>query len=352
MKRKSAISAIAMAIAMAIAATIAGAIAAVPMHAQSIFPAPAPNYLSFMGTIKEVSEPPGQDATTILVENKEGAQVAFQVDGSTVRLTDVKAEAGASLTGFYDAKTSMLTIYPPRPHADVIAVGLPEDKSVKVDIFNTDLISEDGALKLNISPDTQIFLADGAKFDGELTGRRLAVLYGIATLSLPGVTTPDKIIALFEKPATPIYTLTDEEKASLGSESITALPPLYTLTEEDQKMLAQDAQGMNIVANGKTIEAPKPYLNEVGVIMLPVRAAAEAMGLTVEWFPDTQTIQVGQSAFFSLDKDAYAMNRMAPKPLGTAPVLKDGITFVPLDFFQTILKASVSISSGNIELQI
>jgi hypothetical protein len=85
--------------------------------------------------------------------------------------------------------------------------------------------------------------------------------------------------------------------------------------------------------NGKAVKAPGVFMTGDGIVMVPVRAVAEALELTVEWFGDTKTVQVGKSLSCTIGEDRYSYNRMAPVKLGAAPVIKDGKTFVPIDFF-------------------
>ncbi|MDR2648819.1 MAG: copper amine oxidase N-terminal domain-containing protein [Clostridiales bacterium] len=304
---------------------------------------PLPNFISFSGKIKEIQKPAAENAgytEVLLTENAEGGQTAFRITGDTCFVTDKKADIGAEIIGFYDGGAPMTMQYPPSPMAKVIAVGLEKDKFIKVDRFNKELISEDGQLKLNIGPDTKTTLQNSEAFDGELASRTLVVIYSGATRSIPAQTTPEKIVVLYEKAVPPIYTLTDEEKAALNSGNGTAKPaaPGYELTEEDKAMLAKGSRNLTISVNNVTVDGPKPYINEDGVFMLPVRAVAEAMGLNVEWSGGANTVQVGKSASFAIGRDAYAKNKMAPVELGTAPVLKGGVTYVPLDFFTKIIE--------------
>ena len=161
-----------------------------------------PNFISFSGKIKEIRSPETENAgykEMILVQNDEGAEMAFRITDDTFFVTDKKAEIGADIIGFYDGKLPMILIYPPQPEAVVIAVGLEEGKFIKVDRFNKKLLSEDRQLKLNIGPNTEIILQNGEKFCGDLTGRALVVLYSVTTRSIPPQTTPEKIVVLFER---------------------------------------------------------------------------------------------------------------------------------------------------------
>jgi len=296
-------------------------------------PTQLPNFIMFSGKVKEVRKTTILDAgykETILAQNAEGMEVAFRITDSTYFVTDNTVKAGDEITGFYDGKAPMAAIYPPQPEARVIVVGLEHDKFIKVDRVDKDLVSEDGQLKLNIGSNTKIILENGEAFDGDLTNRALVVLYSVTTRSIPAQTTPEKIIVLYEK----------------------AVPPIYEFSDEDNEMLAKLSQNLIITLNGVAIDGLKPFVNENGVFMLPVRAVAEAMGLHVEWFGDTKTVQVGNSASLSVGKDAYAKNRMVPVKLGTAPVLKDDSTYVPLDFFTEIIgNVTVSYTKDSIEIQ-
>jgi hypothetical protein len=67
-------------------------------------------------------------------------------------------------------------------------------QNVKADYFNSQLVSSDGALKLNIVPSTHIILKNDQPYNGSLMNRNLIVLYGASTKSIPAQTTPYKII--------------------------------------------------------------------------------------------------------------------------------------------------------------
>ena len=91
-------------------------------------------------------------------------------------------------------------IYPPQFTASVIING--DFINIAVDRFDDDLISYDGLLMLSIGDETEIILQDGELFDCELAHRKMVVLYDISTRSIPAITTPSKIIVLFERFAT------------------------------------------------------------------------------------------------------------------------------------------------------
>lgn len=99
------------------------------------------------------------------------------------------------MTGFYDADAPVPLIYPPQYRAIVMAKA-HTDRFVSVSFFNSQLLSSDGNLKLNLSRQTEIVLENGQDFNGNPANRDLIVIYGATTRSIPAQTTPYKVIVL------------------------------------------------------------------------------------------------------------------------------------------------------------
>ncbi|MEW9123121.1 MAG: hypothetical protein AB2421_10455 [Thermotaleaceae bacterium] len=131
------------------------------------------------------------------VVDRYGNMVNFVVSPTTYFVDWVTLTVGDLVTGFYDAMAPVPLIYPPQYRAIVMA-KFSSHQNVKVDYFNSQLISSDGALKLNISPTTQILLKNEQRFTGSLANRSLVVVYGPTTRSIPAQTTPYKITVLCE----------------------------------------------------------------------------------------------------------------------------------------------------------
>lgn len=129
------------------------------------------------------------------VDNKEGRLVNFIVMPTTYFVNNVTVKVGDMATGFYDANAPTPYIYPPQLQAIVMA-KVVRNQNVKVDFFNSQLVSSDGALKLNISPSTRIILENGQFFTANPANRDLIVVYGATTRSIPAQTTPDNIIVM------------------------------------------------------------------------------------------------------------------------------------------------------------
>ncbi len=159
------------------------------------------NFLSFSGMIHMISDFwTGDEQTSgcskiISVQNGDGDVVNFVVTPDTYFVDHAMVSVGDTVIGFYDADLPVILIFPPQYHAVVMAKA-SQYLNVKVAYFDTDLISSDGTLKLNISPSTQMLLENGQRFTGNPANRNLTVVYGITTRSIPAQTTPHKIIVM------------------------------------------------------------------------------------------------------------------------------------------------------------
>jgi len=254
------------------------------------------------------------------------------------------------------------------------------------------MVSYDGGLVIHVGDGTEIvfedgidvhkYLTDGLTLAELLDGRNLVVTYSYTTRSFPPQTTPEKIVILYEIAVNPIYTFETAATlpAGIGELPGTVAPPLIETCEpqigivppiyefekpvtlpagigelpgaveiappiyEFQKPATlpadiADLLGVlngEIVVDGKIIEAPAPYYSN-GVIMVPARAIAEALGYEIKWDGELQGIGLGVAINFWIGKDYYTVGKMAPIALGTAPELTDGFTFVPLSFFSGVV---------------
>lgn len=160
------------------------------------------NFYSFHGTITGITDfNTGQNGKRegcdkfFTLENELGSIVNFVVSPSTY-IVDYKTLAvGDRVTGYYNGDAPAILIYPPQFQALVMAKD-NSNQNVKVDFFNNHLVSSDGQLQLNLSPDTQILLTNGQLFSRYPGNRDLIVYYGPTTRSIPAQTTPYRIIVL------------------------------------------------------------------------------------------------------------------------------------------------------------
>lgn len=131
----------------------------------------------------------------VTLDNGYGAVVNFVVSPNTYFVDHVTLNIGDRVTGFYDGNAPVPLIYPPQFRAIVIARD-NRYENVKVDLFNSELVSSDNSLKLNIGPNTKILLTNNQVFTQNPASRNLIVVYGATTKSIPAQTTPSKIIVM------------------------------------------------------------------------------------------------------------------------------------------------------------
>ncbi|HLR69160.1 MAG TPA: hypothetical protein VK105_18910 [Virgibacillus sp.] len=157
-------------------------------------------FKAFSGTVVSMndlhSSEYGEGCTKMIaLQNAEGAQVNFILMPSTYVVNQDMIAIGDAVTGYYNANAPAILIYPPQYQA-LIMVKEQVHENIKVGYFNSDLISNDHQLKLNIHPYTQIITTNGQSFTGNIVNRTLIVIYGASTKSIPAQTTPYKIIVL------------------------------------------------------------------------------------------------------------------------------------------------------------
>ncbi len=158
------------------------------------------NFQSFHGTVTMINDfligvnDEGEGCYTLLtVDNGQGNLVKFVVSPTTYFVDHVMVGVGDRITGYYDGDAPVPLIFPPQYQALVIVKDSPY-QNVKIDYFNSQLVSSDGQLKLNLLPYTPIVLTNGQLFSKNPANRNLIVIYGITTASIPGQTTPYKVI--------------------------------------------------------------------------------------------------------------------------------------------------------------
>jgi hypothetical protein len=157
------------------------------------------NFAYFSGTVTMISDfTTGQigDAgcyKLYAVADGTGSFVNFIVSPATFFIDQTAVSTGDRITGYYDANAPVPLIYPPQFRGLIIAADNPY-YNIKVGFFNSQLMSSDGMLSLNISRYTQVVLTNGQPFTGNLANRNLIAIYGPATKSIPAQTTPYKVI--------------------------------------------------------------------------------------------------------------------------------------------------------------
>ena len=105
-----------------------------------------------------------------------------------------------------------------------------------------------------------------------------------------------------------------------------------------------------LVVNGEIIEgAPEPFWLDAengSVLMIPVRAVAEALGYDVYWDAAEHGVRLGVAVNLWIGSYEAHVGRMAPIELSAAPLIKDGRTFVPIDFIRNVLGQYAYVFEG------
>lgn len=270
---------------------------------------PQPFYFSFTGTVEDIVKTDDL-ITKVYLKNEDGTEAYFILNENTYYADGVKIEKGLEITGYYESGRPMLMIYPPQYSVDIIT-PVYEEGFVKADKFDSNLLSKDKQLKLNISEETEIVWENNTQIywfakptiedlETVLGNRQMIVYYDFMTKSLPAQTTPNKIIVL--------------------SQQI-----------EDK---------INIIVEDVIIDAPSAYISEAGNVMVPVRAISEALGYEVSWNNDEKSVQLGNDISFKVNEINYSAAG-AVVALEEASVLNNGRTFVPLSFFKEVIKINV-----------
>ena len=82
-----------------------------------------------------------------------------------------------------------------------------------------------------------------------------------------------------------------------------------------------------------------------GIDVIPLREVVEGLGYKVEWNANDQSILVSKAnatAKLKIGDDVYIANHKIPYILEAAPVMVDGVTYVPVVFLETVLLESIN----------
>jgi len=287
----------------------------VPAGAMDDVSGQSPLYLSFTGTVKEVQDSPWVPEGQILItEGTDGQEVHLILNPDTLVAGEDGIKPGMKVTGWYDTRLPMLLIYPPRYTVAFLVAG-ETDRNVHVEHFGSDLVSGDNTLVILPDEETEIITPKGPGTPEDLKNRDLAVIYGVSTRSIPAQTVPDRV-----------YVLPGQEETS------------------SQFNLPADSP-LKLQVNGQDLAGPAPWQGE-STLMVPLRVAAEALGYTVRWYPETEEIRVGPGISLTIGQDRYVYMKTPLISLGTAPVLKNGVAWVPLNFFPEVLRTEIPEVNG------
>lgn len=279
-------------------------------------------------------------ADTMIVNNETGAAAA---------LSDIKE--GDKIYAYYSK--AMTRSLPPQSACELILVGVGENTPASLHEVGTVSTNEEGM--------TEVLTADGSmiiRMDDKTTyapyktknivtkadlteGTRFLAWYDIVAMSYPGQAYTQKVVIL---PAAATEETATETQA----------------TRETEQTAAETTE-LTIVAGGKTLEV-KGEMKD-GVAVVPVRAAAEALGCTVSYEQkdgkeyvtvenDTRsmTLEIGTDNYVSTTKIEDAVGMTAPAQYGVAPYIVDGTTYAAADLFKALVGFDVVTEAGTVTI--
>ena len=253
-------------------------------------------YSEVKGKIVNIEKREGR--TYLNIEEVSGNPSVFVLSESTYVLDNEVLKIGDSVVGYYKSDSPMLMIYPPQYSLDALVKESGID-SIYVGSFDKENLSDNGNLVLGNIDNIPVVSSMGKKYSSSITNKPVLVVYNVATKSIPAQIKPLKIV-----------------------------------------VLEKEVESMDIVVvNGSLLKGIRGYKKDE-VTMLPLRAISEALGYEVGWDNSTKTVLIGKAISLSIGKDAYNFAKMVPIKLGTSPELKNGSTYVPLEFFTEVVKVN------------
>lgn len=106
-----------------------------------------------------------------------------------------------------------------------------------------------------------------------------------------------------------------------------------------QKVAIENPKENSIYINEKEMENVS-LIKVNDKLLFPARQVFEALGYEVGYDVNTKVVTINKGAqfiTFSSTSDAYTFAKMAPQPLGQAPIVKEGVTYVPVTLLTDII---------------
>lgn len=311
-----------------------------------------------MATVSKINMD-GETVSSILVKTTDEQDIQFNLSadtlivnnetGAAAALSDIKE--GDKIYAYYSK--AMTRSLPPQSACELILVGVGENTPASLHEVGTVSTNEEGMAEVLIADGSMIIRMDDKTTyapyktknivtKADLTeGTRFLAWYDIVAMSYPGQAYTQKVVIL---PAA-----TTEETAT------------ETQATRETEQTAAETTELTIVAGGKTLEV-KGEMKD-GVAVVPVRAAAEALGCTVSYEQkdgkeyvtvenDTRsmTLEIGIDNYVSTTKIEDAVGMTAPAQYGVAPYIVDGTTYAAADLFKALVGFDVVTEAGTVTI--
>ena len=119
---------------------------------------------------------------------------------------------------------------------------------------------------------------------------------------------------------------------------------------EDDIMLISENHKASIVLNNEALENAE-IVKENDTAYFPLRTVCEKLGFEVEWNDGLKRVTVTNLPVyvtFSPFEDGYTFAKTSPIKIGIAPVVKDGATYVPIQFMNEILGGFATLDGDDL----
>jgi len=217
------------------------------------------------------------------------------------------------------------------------------------------MVCADGETVIYITNDTLIYFEDYVPLSDEcdgMTQMAREVLFG-RTLAevLDGRTLR---VTFDEDEIVSIVILFEIAVPLTNDQPYLNIEPLPEVTFPDFSELPYELNGEIVVNNVMLTGVPAPFLQatETGtMLMLPLRAIAEALDYDVRWNGELRSVQLGAAIHLWIGSNEVHHGRMAPIELSTAPVIVNDLTFVPFDFIRNVLGQTIYVFEAQVVVE-
>jgi hypothetical protein len=243
------------------------------------------------------------DNEAYLIQKTPEVNTYLVIDSNTISLGAGGFNTGDKIIAVYDGMKAHPMVYPGQYEAIIIA---PADSGTnyKLDYFNSDLMSSDNTLKLNVNDMSSIFNLKNEKV-ADIKNKQLFVEYNIFTKNEQVQATPKSIYVM------------------------EYLNPGLAVFVKDKKI-------------------KNPVLYQGGHTMLPVREVCESLGISVHWDPEEYSVAIPDNykifigdRFFYCGENSYELE--------AGPFISGDRAYVPVSFFDVLLlNTKVRYNNGNI----
>jgi len=259
----------------------------------------------------------------------------YIVDGVTGAAVLVKDRTGDRVGAFYGPATTMSL--PAQSNAVAIALNLPENNRSAKYVVVEAIVVEENAVKIttnnggliitvsNENPIMPYLTRNIVTLEHIEVGTQLMVWYDIVAMSYPGQTTSNRTVVFGKKLGTG------------GSATV------FTNA------------GVAVI-NGEEINLdPAPFVNDEGVLLLPMRLMCEALGCEVSWVEGTSKVKIAKdgttfiiefgSKSYEIEGDTSGIRNFS---FEDAPVVDSATnrTFVSAGFFRTLMDIEIVVNDS------